>query len=146
MAAEHAAQHAARDREIRCAEKYPGDTNPSVGGEAGHGTRERTAGPRFVFKENSNHALNDQIRTVQQSPDNERPGRAVPETTEKHDDDEIQRHPKRGDLVAAERNVKVIAQESGKRDVPAPPEIGEADRGVGKTKIVLEMKTESERG
>ena len=50
----------------------------------------------------------------------------------------------RRDAIAAERNVKVIAQESGKRDVPASPEIREADRGVGKPEIILEMKAEAQ--
>src|SRR4029077_19906274 len=83
---------------------------------------------------------------MQQTPDDTRPGRAVPETAEKHDDDEIQRHSKRTNLSAAERNVEVIAQECRKRNVPAPPKIGETDRGVGKTEIVLKMKAERQCG
>ena len=79
---------------------------------------------------------------MQQAPNDKRPGRAVPETSKKHHDHEIQRHPKRRDLIAAERNVKVIAQERGQRNVPAPPEIGETDRSVGKTEIVFQMKAE----
>ena len=67
-----------------------------------------------MFEENSDHALNDQVRAVQQSPDDEGPGRAVPEAAEKHDDHEIERRAKRGDLIAAEGNVKVIAQKRGK--------------------------------
>ena len=50
------------------------------------------------------------------------------------------------DLIAAERNIKVIAQECGKRDMPAPPEIGKPDGRVGKTEIIFQMKTEAERG
>src|SRR5205823_8487768 len=146
MSAEHPAQHSTGDGEIGRAKKYPGNANRSVGRKAGSSTRQRTARPWFVFEENSNHALNDQIRTVQQSPDDKSPGRAVPETTKKHDDHEIQRHPKRRDLIAAERNVKIIAQKRGKRNVPASPEIGETNRGVGKTKIVLEMKAERQGG
>src|SRR5881394_2190056 len=66
----------------------------------------------------------------------------MPETAQEHNDDEIDRGSRPSHPVAAEGNVKVIAQKRGKRNVPASPEIGETNRGVGKTKIVLEMKAE----
>ena len=83
---------------------------------------------------------------MKQAPNYERPGRAVPETTEKHDYDKIRRGANRADLIAAERNIKVVAQKCGKRDVPASPEIGKTDGRVRKTKIILEMKAKAERG
>src|SRR5205823_13493252 len=46
--------------------------------------------------------------------------------------------------VAAEGNVKVIAQKCGKRNVPAPPKIGKANGRVWKTKVILEMETEAQ--
>src|SRR5207247_7561615 len=67
----------------------------------------------------------------------------MPETPQEHDDDEVDRGPRPSNAVAAQGNVKVIAQKSGKRDVPAPPEIGEANGRVRKTKIILEMKPEA---
>src|ERR1700687_5403788 len=81
---------------------------------------------------------------MQQTPDDKSPGGTVPKSAQKHDNDEIQRGAKWPDLIAAERNVKVIAQESGKRNVPAPPKIREPDRGVGKSKVVLQMEAESQ--
>ena len=70
----------------------------------------------------------------------------MPETAEEHDDDEIDRGARPADPVAAERNVEVVAQESGKRNVPAPPEIREADGRVGKAEIVLQMEAEAKGG
>src|SRR6266853_1805488 len=61
-----------------------------------------------------------------------------------HDNHQVQRGSKWPNLITAERNVKIIAQESGKRNVPAPPEIGETDRGVRKTEVVLQVKTKSQ--
>src|SRR5437899_9697254 len=104
MTAEHSAQHSAGDGEVGCAEKYPCDANRAVSRKTGRGTREWTTCPGPVFEENPNHTLDDQIRAVQQTPHDKRPGRAVPETAEEHDDHEIQRHPKRRDLIATERN------------------------------------------
>src|SRR2546423_1304649 len=68
----------------------------------------------------------------------------MPETSQEHDDHEIDRGPRPSNAVAAERNVKVITQEGGKRDVPAPPEIGKANGCVRKTEIILQMKAKAE--
>ena len=74
---------------------------------------------------------------MKQTPDYKSPGRAVPEAAEKHHDDQICPGADRTDLIAAERNIKVIAQECGKRDMPAPPEIGKPNGRVRKTEIIL---------
>src|ERR1700730_17615106 len=68
----------------------------------------------------------------------------MPKTSEDNDDDQVDRGPRPSNPVAAEWNIKVIAQKGGKRDMPAPPEIGEAKRSVRQTKIILEMKAETE--
>ncbi len=46
--------------------------------------------------------------------------------------------------VAAERDVKVFAQPGRKRDVPAPPEIGDRFRAVGRIEIFREDEAEHE--
>ena len=102
--------------------------------------------PRCVLKQNATDPFDNEITAVEQTPNHKSPGRAMPETAEEHDDDEIERGADGPDLIATERNVKVVAQESGKRNVPASPEIGEPDGGVGKTEIILEMKAETQSG
>src|SRR6266404_1870269 len=140
MSTEHPGEYSTGDREIRCAKKYPGDADRAVSGKTGENPRNRMPGPRFVFEQTSADALDYQIRAVQQTPDNKCPRGAMPQAAEKHDNHKICGSTKWSDLIAPERNVKVIAQKRGKRNVPAPPEIGETNRGVRKTKIVLEMK------
>ena len=146
MSAKHAAQHARGNREIGCSKKYPGNADGGVGGEAAEESSREVVGPRPVLEQNANDPFHDKIRAMKQAPNYERPGRAVPETTEKHDYDKIRRGANRADLIAAERNIKVVAQKCGKRDVPASPEIGKTDGRVRKTKIILEMKAKAERG
>src|SRR5947199_6404747 len=68
----------------------------------------------------------------------------MPETAQKHYDHEIYCSPRPSHPVAAERNVKVIAQKCGKRNVPASPEIGKANGRVWKTEVILQMKAEAE--
>jgi hypothetical protein len=70
----------------------------------------------------------------------------MPETSDEHDDNEVDQRAFRAGAVASERDVKVVAQKSGERDVPAPPEIRETNGGVRISEIVAEMKTEAERG
>src|SRR6266705_5466612 len=110
---EHAAQHSRRDGEIARAKKYPFDANRGISGEAGEYSPGQLIRPRSVLKKNANDALNDKIRAVEQAPHDERPCRAMPEAAQKHDDHQIHRGAKRPDLIAAERNVKVIPQEGG---------------------------------
>src|SRR4051794_5564549 len=83
---------------------------------------------------------------MKQAPDDKRPGRAVPEAANEHHDHEVDHSARRTKPVSAQRNVEVIAQESGERDVPPPPKIGEPDGRVGKAEVVLEVKPEAERG
>src|ERR1044071_3189751 len=67
----------------------------------------------------------------------------MPETSQKHNDDEVDRGSGPANAVPAQGNIKIIAQKGGKRDVPAPPEIRETDSRVRKTEVILEMKTEA---
>src|ERR1700736_1124068 len=146
VSAKHAAQHARGDGEIGRSKKYPRDADRRVSSESGEEFCAEIVRPSRVFEKDANDALDDQIRTVQQTPNDEGPGGAVPETAEKHNNDEINRGTDWSDLIAAERNVKVVAQKCGKRNVPASPEIGKTNGCVGKTEIILQMKAEAERG
>src|ERR1043166_2493899 len=140
MTAKHSGQHPARNSEIRCAEKYPGNANRTICRKAGNNTGDGMAGPVFILEEDANYPFDDQIGAVQQSPNHERPGRAVPKSAEKHHDNEIQCHSKWADLISAEWNVEVVAKKRRQRNVPAPPEIRETDRRVRKAEIVFEME------
>ena len=97
-----------------------------------------------MLEESANHAFYDKIRSMQQAPDDKRPGRAMPEATEKHYDDQIACGTVRAHLIASERNVKVVAQERGKRDMPASPKIREPNGRVRKPEIILQMKSKAE--
>src|SRR3954447_16337523 len=70
----------------------------------------------------------------------------MPESADEHDDDQVHHGAGGPAAIPAERNVEIIAQESGKRNMPAAPEIGEPDGGVGEPEVVLEMEPEAEGG
>src|SRR6266545_5088610 len=146
MSTKHTAQHSRSDGEIGCSKKYPCDANRSVSGKPGKESSREMARPRFVLEQSANNPFDDEIGTVKQAPNDKCPGRAVPEAAEKHDEDQIRPGTHRMDLVAAKRNIEVIAQECGERDMPAPPEIGKPNRRVRKTEIIFQMKTQAQRG
>src|SRR4029077_14239325 len=122
VSAKHAVQHSGSDGEIGRPKEYPCDANRGVSGEAGEESSREIVGPFFILEQSANNPFDDKIRTMKQAPNDERPGRTVPETTEKHDYHEVRSGADRTDLIAAERNVKVVAHKCRKRDVPAPPE------------------------
>src|SRR6266545_2638410 len=142
----HPGQHSRGYREIRCSKKNPRDANGNVSGEPTEESSREMVRPRPMLKHSANNPFNDEIRSVKQTPYYKSPGRAVPKAAEKHDDDQIRRGTNWTDLIAAERNVKIIAQECGKRDMPAPPEVGKPNGGVRKTEIIFQMKTKTQRG
>src|SRR5205814_786577 len=145
MSTKHAAQHSCGDGEIGCSKKNPRDANGSVSGETAEESSREMVRPCPVLKQSANDPFDDEISSVKQTPYYKGPGRAVPEAAEKHDDDQICPGTNGTDLVPPERNIEVIAQECGKRDMPAPPEIGKPNGGVRKTEIIFQMKTKTQR-
>ena len=110
VSAKHAVQHSGSDGEIGRPKEYPGDANRGVGGEAGEESSREIVGPFFVLEQSANNSFDHEIRAVEQAPNDERPGRTVPETTEEHDYDEVRGGADRRDLISAQRNVKVVPQ------------------------------------
>src|SRR5947207_8923977 len=98
MTAEHSGQHAARDGEIGSAKEDPGDANGSVSCKPSQHPNDWRVRPRLLFKEEPANPLDNQIRTVQQTPDDKCPGGAVPEAADEHHDHEIERGAKWPDL------------------------------------------------
>src|SRR5262249_54540253 len=76
------------------------------------------------------------------APDHKVPRCAVPESADKHCDNEVRVRAREAVLVAAYRNVKISAQPRGKRDVPAPPKISDRLREIRRIKIFRENEPE----
>src|SRR6267143_1501135 len=70
-------------------------------------------------------AFDDEKGAVPQAPDDEVPARAVPETAQKEDGDEIAVPPRRADAVSTERDIEVVTEPGRQRDVPPSPEVGD---------------------
>ena len=75
------------------------------------------------FSETLVHA---QGKAMHAAPDDEIPRSAVPQAAEQHREEQVEVHAQPPLSVAAERDVEIVAQPGGERDVPAPPEVGDA--------------------
>src|SRR6185312_12634376 len=96
-----------------------------------------------VSPEGLEAAQDGESHAMQQSPDRERPGRAVPQTAQRERDHEVKIRPPAGTL-ARQREVEIIAQPVGQRDVPAPPEIGDVFSTVGMIEIDGQLNAEQQ--
>src|SRR6266850_8256669 len=87
-------------------------------------------------------AFDDEKRAVPEAPEDEVPARAVPETAQKEDGDEIAVPPRRADAVSTERDIEVVTEPGRQRDVPPSPEVGDGRRDVGPPEVLGEPKPE----
>src|SRR5438552_8128050 len=87
-------------------------------------------------------ALECEHPAMKSTPDHKVPGCAVPESADKHRNNEVRVRAGKAALVAAYRNVKIFAQPGGKGAVPAPPEISDRLREIRRIKIFRENESE----
>ena len=143
--AEHRAEHAPGVVEVVRAEEHPGDVHQRIRQDA----QEQPPGPRFPQRELApgllHEPLADQEQPVQSAPDDKRPGGAVPQAAEQHRQHQVDVGAARALAVAAQRHVEVVAQPGRQRDVPASPEVREADRRVRIAEVVDQRDAEHQR-
>src|SRR5204863_6020339 len=93
-----------------------------------------------VIEEDARHVLaDDQKHAVHRAPEHEVPARAVPEAAENHRDHQI------ADAVAAiaaEWDVKIVAEPRREADVPAMPELARILRGVRMIEVERDLEAE----
>ena len=77
-----------------------------------------------------------------QSPQDERPFRAVPETGEHPDGQNIEHPARLGYAVAAHRNVDVVAEPRAEGHMPPPPEFGHGFGNIGVIEVFHKFKAE----
>src|SRR6266704_7026486 len=91
----------------------------------------RRAGKAAIERVLATPSFHRENRSVDGAPNDECPVRAVPESAQEHDQGKVQVGAARSFLVAAERDVEVVAQPGGKRNVPASPKVRDAFGEIG---------------
>src|SRR5665647_1410853 len=89
-------------------------------------------------------ALEGQADAVHASPEHERPAGAVPEPGEEERDDEVHVRAAAALAIAAQRDVEVVPQPAGQRDVPATPEILDGARCVRRVEVLGQLEAEEQ--
>ena len=67
--------------------------------------------------------MHHKSEAMESTPDDEHPGRAMPQTCHQHGEEVVEIHAHLSLPVSAQRNIHIIAEPEGKRDVPATPEL-----------------------
>ena len=80
-------------------------------------------------------AVNGEHQTVQQAPQNKVKSSTVPQPTDSHRNQEVQINTWHGDARSSQRDVDIVEQPGGKRDMPVAPEIGDVGLKVGPIEI-----------
>src|SRR5216684_1236620 len=76
------------------------------------------------------------------TPNDECPVCAVPKSAQEHDHSKVQVGAARSFLVAAERDVEVVAEPGGKRNVPAAPKVCDAFGEIGAGEVFRNFEAE----
>ena len=76
------------------------------------------------------------------APAHERPVRTMPNATHEHHEEKVEVHATRRYAVATQRNVQVIAEPARERNMPALPEVRNADRAIRAVEVAREMEPE----
>src|SRR5450759_592633 len=130
------------------AEEHPGHADEGEHGETLEsprpGRRNRHGQTQSLARVGAG-ALEGQADAVHASPEHERPAGAVPEPGEEERDDEVHVRAAAALAVAAQRDVEVVPQPAGQRDVPATPEVLDGTRGVRRVEVLGQLDAEKQR-
>jgi hypothetical protein len=103
-------------------EKHPRETNKGEYNQALGQTRATVAPPGSLLEA----AIGNQSQAVQHTPNQKCPRSPVPQPGDDERDQQIAPELDPADATASKRDVHIIAEPSGKADVPARPKIGQA--------------------
>src|ERR1017187_5760193 len=114
-------------REFMQPEEYPCQQNQRIDSRYLESGKRPSRQSAQSWKSNGLHKdvpipLQDQIDTMQESPDDEVVGGTMPEAAQKHRKENVSILAQAAMTVAAQRYVEVVAQERRQRYMPAPPE------------------------
>ena len=86
--------------------------------------------------------LRDEQDQIKQAPQDKIPRSPVPQSRQQPYNGKVEVLTCPSAAVAAERDVHVLPEPGGQRDVPAPPEIRDAGRHIGVAEVLRELKAE----
>ena len=121
---------AVKDEDIKA--EHDGDDCPNVSKHAGH----------FFQPFAEKRTLGGEQYEKVESPDDKVPCGAVPKSRQRPDDEQIEIGACRAAAIAPQRDIDVLAEPGGQRDVPTPPIVGERAGGQGVVEVFGEAEAQ----
>src|SRR5271165_266953 len=118
------------------AKNCPAEHDDREGDDVCHETR------HAVQQAEQEQPVEHQEQAIVRAPYDIGPCRAVPEAGGKEAYPKIDIDARRRDAIAAQRDVEILADPGGKRDVPAAPELGDAAGDVRHVEVLPQTETE----
>lgn len=147
-AREHAVQEVDCIRKRACAEEDPGKRCQKKGPQNSSEPKAEgvlpDAGPDAELSAKwLQEVSEDLIQPVKASPDDKGPGGSVPDAADEEGDHDVAVFADARASASAKRNVNVIAQPGAQRDMPAPPEAGNALCKIRCPEIGIQLQTKN---
>jgi hypothetical protein len=89
--------------------------------------------------------VNRQCRSVQRAPDDVNPVGAMPQPAQQHRNHQVEVRAEFSFFIAAQRDVEVVAQPGGQRNMPPLPEVLDGDGLVRAPEVFGQLKPEQQR-
>lgn len=91
-------------------------------------------------------SVDGEHHAVENTPNNKVQAGAVPESADKHRNQEVHVDTRDGDPRATERDIHVVHQPGGKRDMPVSPEFRDVDLEIWPIEILRYLYAKQPRG
>src|SRR5207245_963516 len=129
--------------EIWSAEEYPGEKHYDKGQSDGEQTIPPIVqAPAAPLNEPLPAMSYHEVKSMQPTPNDESPSRAVPESAQKHCQQDVEGVPHGATAVAAQRKIKIFPQKPGEGDVPACPKFVDGSGLIGRIEVDGEFDAE----
>ena len=137
----------ARGGQAGSAEEDPADQNEVEGRQTAQNTRAARERQFRIAVQRLPPAMRREPDAVPGAPDQKGPAGAVPQAADHHGDHEIQiGEDLPAGAQAGQREIEIIAQPVGERNVPATPKVGNVLGGVRAIEVARERDAEQQRG
>ena len=140
---EYLPQHIQRSGEIGIAEEYPAEANEVERNDDAEEAADATTAFALLPSGNAHPELMDsQSNAMQHSPKHKIPGSPMPQAAQKHGNDKVGILAYLALTVAAQGYIEIIAQPTGKRDMPTTPELRNGCRLIRRIEVYVEVKAQ----
>ena len=142
---EYLPQHIYRCGELDIAEENPAQADEVERDKYAEESTDTVTSLSFrVSDERHPSFMERQRNTMHHTPKHKVPRRAMPQSAQKHGDNEIDILPNLPFTVAAQRDIKIVPQPAGERDVPPTPELRYGSGLIGRVEVGVEMKSQQQ--